>query len=357
MDIKSYISLRMVVIGRLIFMILLCSPLLSSADEVRVGALLSLSGDYAALGTEIQRGIELAQMERGQATPRIEIIVEDIQTLNNRAAISAAQKLLSVNSIDIAVSSYASESEPLAPIFQKRGVPLMVLWDSTHQLLNAGSKIFSNGFSTEGAGRRAAEMARDKVGVSRVAVISHVDGWSSTFARSFIDRFRELGGTILSHQELAVDSSDFRTPILKAKSLRPDGLVFPLVANPSSFLMQARAAQITIPLITGDTMIIPGEIEAAGASAEGVYFTAIFTDKEEKLQKLYSEKFGEPSRDPVSVSFGYDGMQTIYNAAEISKTKGVTLANALTMVLGPERSANRITDLFRINGGKVEKLG
>ncbi len=322
-----------------------------------MGALLSLSGDYAALGTEINRGIELAQAERGDTALHVEVVVEDIQTLNNRAAVSAAQKLLSINGVDIAVSSYASEAEPLAPLFQKKGVPLMVLWDSTGQLLSTGDKIFSNGFSTEGAGKRAAEMAREKSGVSRVAVISHVDGWSSTFANSFIERFKELGGIVLSHQELAADVSDFKTPILRAKSQQPDGLVFPLVATPSSFLKQARVAQISVPLITGDTMIIPGEIEAAGESAEGVYFTAIYTDKEEKLQRLYSEKFGKPSDEPVSVSLGYDGMQTIYKAAELSKARGIALPAALKEVLGPTRSADRITALYRIQNGKIKRLG
>lgn len=343
-------------IRRLLFLFIHL-PVAALADDISVGALLSLSGDYAPLGVEIRRGIELAQEERGAIAPRVEVVIEDMQTLNKKVAVSAAQKLLSINDVDIALSCFASESESLAPLFQKRKVPLMVLWDSTDQLLEAGEYIFSNGFSTEGAGKRAAEMSRERLKLSKVAVISHIDGWSSTFASSFIGRFRELGGDVLSHQELSVDDSDFRTPLLRVKSQHPDGLIFPLVANPSIFLKQARVAQVSIPMVTGDTMIIPGEVEIAGDAAEGVYYTAIFTDKERRLQELYSQKYGTPSQDPVSVSFGYDGMQTVYKAVQVGAEKKLSLAEALETILGEDRSANRITAIYRISNGKAKKIG
>ena len=343
-------------IRALLCLAIILLPLRGFAEQIKVGALLSLSGDYAALGSEISKGIELAQTERGESTPKIEILTEDIQTLNNKVAVAAAQKLLS-QGIDVAVSSYASESEPLAPLFQAKGLPLMVLWDSTEQLLNTGDMIFSNGFSTEGAGKRAADLAHSNLKLSKVAIISHIDGWSTTFANSFAARFQELGGSVLSHQELGSDVSDFRTPIVKAKSQNPEGLIFPLVAYPSSFLKQARAAQVSVPLVSGDTMIIPGEIEAAGPAAEGVYFTAIYTDKEAKIQSLYKAKYGQPSEDPVSVSFGYDGMQTIYRAISLMKQNAIPLPQALSKVLGPNRSASRITALYRIHQGRIERLG
>ena len=91
-DPKRYLSSMIMIIRTLIFLSLLCCPSICLADELRVGALLSLSGDYAALGTEINRGIELAQAERGGTALHVEVVVEDIQTLNNRAAVSAAQK-------------------------------------------------------------------------------------------------------------------------------------------------------------------------------------------------------------------------------------------------------------------------
>jgi len=336
---------------------MLLLPSIAAADEVvRVGALLSLSGEYAPIGAEIQRGIELAQKERGEQTPSVTVTFEDIQTINPRAAISAAQKLLTSSSIDISLSAYASESEPLGPLFQSRRTPLLVLWDSTEQLLNTGDYIFSNGFSTEAAGQRGADLSRSKLNLARIAIISQLDGWSSTFAQAFEERFKQLGGEVISHQELDPSVTDFRTAILRALSGRPDGLVFPLVVNPAAFLQQAQQAKVSIPLISGDTMILPGLLETAGRAAEGVYYTAIFTDREDTLQELHTKHFGERSADVVSLSFGYDGMQTVYQAVKIANEKNITITEALTEVLGPDRSANRVTALYRIVDGQRMRI-
>jgi len=258
---------------------------------------------------------------------------------------------LNINRVDIALSAFASESEPLAPIFQANGIPLLTLWDSSEKILSMGENIFSNGFSVERAGEIAAEYLRLQDEISKVAVVSHDDAWSVSMAEAFIKSLESVGGSVIYHQSFPQDATDFRSSLIKIRSLSPDAIYFPLVANPSLFLRQARDLGINAVYISGDTMIIPGELEAAGEAAEGVLFTAIYSNREEELQRLHKEVYGSEADDSLSLDFGYSGMELIYQAAYLSKENGITLKTALTSLLGDKRSAARKPRLYTVRDG------
>jgi len=154
------------------------------------------------------------------------------------------------------------------------------------------------------------------------------------------------------HEEASPDIVDFKSIILKLRAKNPEAIYFPLEVNPSLFLRQTRGSGLSIPLVTGDVMLIPGVVEAAGGSAEGVYYSAVYTDKEEELQKLYAAKYGKTSEDSVSLAFGYDGMKVIFRAIDISVLESVSMKDALLKVLGPDRSANRLVQMFTIKNGQ-----
>jgi len=176
----------------LLFLVEICFA--QSKETVKVGALLSLSGDYAPLGAEIRKGIELALEERIAHGKNIKVTFEDIQTINQKAAVSAAKKLLHVDKIDIGIGMVADDAEALGPIFSVQKVPLLILWDSTERLLESGPYVFSNGFSVEKAGELGAGFIFKRLGVKRVAVISHTAAWSQTIVEAFAERFKEMGG-------------------------------------------------------------------------------------------------------------------------------------------------------------------
>jgi len=334
----------------LLFLIEICFA--QSKETVKVGALVSLSGDYALLGAEIRKGIELALEERIAHGKNVKIIFEDIQTINQKAAVSAAKKLIHVDKIDIGIGMVADDAEALGPIFTAQKVPLLILWDSTERLLESGPYVFSNGFSVEKAGELGARFASKKLKVERAAIVGHTAAWSQTISEAFAERFKETGGDVVAREEVSPDTVDFKSIILKLRAKNPDVIYFPLEVNPSLFLKQARGSGLSIPLVTGDAMLIPGEVEAAGDSAEGVFYSAVYTDNEEELQKLYDAKYGKSSEDPVSLAFGYDGMKVVFRAIDISVLESVSIRDALLKVLGPDRSANRLVQMFTIENGQ-----
>ena len=319
--------------------------------EIKIGAILPLTGDFAAIGNEIKRGIEIAIDEAKNAGFSLAIFYEDDQSLSPVAAVNSANKLININKIDIGLTMLVEESRPISPIFSKNKVPLLVLWDSNSYIKEAGSYIFSNGFSTEKAGEMMAEFAYSKLGLKKIAIISHVDPWAKIISKSFKDKIMDLGGLIEYEEELQPSETDYRTSIAKIKQMSPDGIYIGLVPpNSALFIIQSKELGLRVPILTGDALI-QDVINAVGESAEGIYLTNIYTELTETnlLNKKYKEKYKKDPLDINLVSFGYDGIVKIMEAMKI---RIKSLQEALISIFGENRSSDRAEQIYKIYKGK-----
>lgn len=297
----------------------------------KIGSILPLTGDFAVLGQEIRRGAEIAVEEARAKGQDIEYISEDDQ-FSPLVMATAAQKLIQVDKVDVAITAIIQEAKPIAPIFNKAQTPLLVTWDSNDFIKSAGDYIFSIGFSTEAAGKRMAEYAYAKASVRKIAIISHIDEWSQLIADSFAAEFIKQGGTVVMREAAQVNNKDYRTLLTKAKNAGADSIYFPLVPPANSIVLkQVKQLGITAILFSGDGLL-QDEINEAGVASEGVYYTNIYADHPETLADVYKKKYGSDPAEVVFVSFGYDGVRTLLTARSLAEKKGVSLRDALTMV-------------------------
>ncbi len=293
----------------------------SKEEVIKIGAILPLTGESAIAGISIQQGIEIAVEEINKAGGingrEIKVIFEDDQ-YDNKFTVTAANKLISVDKIDIGIVSFVHGAKAVMPIFEQNKIPLIVAWDSTNEL-EKGDYIFSTGFSTELSGIKMANYAYNELNLRRVAIVLHQDEWSEVIAPAFKQEFQGLGGEILLEEKVAVGENDFRTIISKIKSKDADAVYLPLVpVNTDIFLKQAKELGLEAQILSGDALI-PDIIIAAGEAAEGVYFTSIYVEDNEISQALagkYREKYGEEAPALPMVAFGYDVILAIKSAAE-----------------------------------------
>ncbi|MBI4684464.1 MAG: ABC transporter substrate-binding protein [Nitrospirae bacterium] len=319
--------------------------------EIKIGAILPLTGDFAILGEEIKKGIELAIEETKSTGLPLIVFYEDDQSLSPVAGVNAANKLITVNKIDVGLTMIVEESRPISSFFGKSKVPLIVLWDSNKFIKEDGEYIFSNGFSTEKAGEKMAEFAFSKLGLRKFAIIKHVDPWAEIISESVETKIRNSGGTIVLKETLQPTDTDYRTAISKIKKAGPDSVYVALVPpNSSLFLIQAKELGVRVPLLTGDALI-QQVIDAAGKSAEGAYLTNIYTESNNAtlLTEKYKNKYKKAPFDIALVSFGYDGIMKVAEAMKLHKR---TLQEALISIFGENRSADRIEKIYRIINGK-----
>lgn len=333
------------------------APTPTVKEPIKIGTILPLTGDFAALGEEVKRGIEIGVEEAKNSGVALNVVYEDDQSLSPTALVNAANKLINMDKVNVGLTMIVEESRSITPIFNKNKTPLMVLWDSNKFIKEAGEYVFSNGFSTEKAGEIMARFAYSKLNLKKTAMISHIDPWANIISDSFENEFKKLGGTIVYKETLQPTETDYKTVITKIKNSGADSVYFPLVPpNSALFLKQAHEMNLNLPLLTGDALI-QDVIDAAGKAAEGVYFTNIYTEPGEAsmLTKKYKNRYGKEPLDVTLISFGYNGIMKIVEAIQREKP-GESLQQALVSIFGEGRSVERAEKIYQVVNGKPVEI-
>jgi len=183
--------------------------------------LLPLTGDLATIGKDIERGLRIALKNNADFASSVDLLVEDITTFNPVNAVKSAQRLLNIEKVDLAVTAIMQDAEPMAPIFNKKKVPLIVLWDNNELIRNLGEYIFTSGFLSEYAGELAAQFVVSAKRATGSVIIMHQDLWSELIGDAFEKEFKKLGGKILAKESLPATTTDYRTLLARIKSKNP----------------------------------------------------------------------------------------------------------------------------------------
>ncbi|MBI4168146.1 MAG: ABC transporter substrate-binding protein [Candidatus Aenigmarchaeota archaeon] len=291
----------------------------TAREEVKVGAVLALTGDYGVFGTAMQRGIEIASEELNAGRDiRYKLIFEDDGNFEISRAVYASRKLVDVDNVDTAFVTAANEAKSISPIYEASKTPLIVLWDSNEELAGLGNYTFGIGFSTERAAGSMAEFSYN-LGARNVSIVYTFDDWSNLISKSFQERFEALGGDITLFQGTDFYEKDFRAVITKSE--KADAIYAPLLL-PSRFLRQARELGFQGYLLSADSLG-QDQIDAAQNAADGVYYTNVYAEENEKIRNIlekYRAKYDEEPNVLPLTAIGYDAMFAIDAAV---RAKGI----------------------------------
>ncbi len=330
-------------------------------DEItKIGSILPLSGDLGSIGQEVNRGALIAVDALKDEGIYVDYIPED-DAFNPQKSVSAAQKLISVDKVSAVFVMAGEEAKPIVGLFDKAKLPLLISWDSNNPLKNSSPYLFSIGFSNEVTGETLATFMKEKLHLSKVAVIGQIDEVGDIMTASFIKKFKELGGSIASHDRIPATTNNFRSYIVKIKSEKADGVAtFFLPPAHSLFAIQKKQLSLDIPV--GGPDIIDEDIEQGGSAINGTYMTYTWTGNTDELAKRYEEKFGAKPMNQLFTAFGFDSVYLLGKAKGISARTGKSLAEALRETKTDRTTtpidmkgtnySERTEKVFRIEDGK-----
>ncbi len=288
--------------------------------EVKVGAVLALSGDYGVFGTATQRGMEIAAEELNEKGGlRYSIIFEDDGNFEIIRAVEASRKLVDVDKVDVSFVTAGNEAKSVSPIFESGKTPLIVIWDSNNELAGLGNYTFGIGFSTEGAAQSMARFAYSNLSARSVSIVYTFDDWSNLIAKEFRKEFEALGGKVLLFEGTDVYEKDFRTII--EKSRKTDAIYAPLLL-PSKLIKQSRELGYSGYVLSADALG-QNQIDAAEGAADGVYHTNVYVGQGEKIRNIlekYRSKYKEEPKVLPLTAVGYDAMYAVDAAV---RAKGI----------------------------------
>src|SRR3989344_837891 len=241
---------------------------------IKIGFIGPLTGDAAAYGEVVKKGVEIAAEEinaAGGVNGRlVEIIYEDGKC-NGKDSLSAAQKLVSVDKVKFIVDGDCSGGLLGSAGFLEQSKVLTLATIATNPDISAkfgGGYILRNAQNDAARGVLIADYAKSLY--KNAAVISEQTDYAQGIKKTFVDQAVKNGLKIVADEDFVTDTKDFRSILTKIKGINPDVILI----NPQTgaafvrIAKQARELGIKAPFI-GSEFNGPEVVDAGGAT-EGV---------------------------------------------------------------------------------------
>lgn len=327
----------LLVIGVLIAAVTSIRKATRVGGPVRIGAVLPLTGDTASYGQAAKKGIDLAVAEinanGGLGGRPVEVIYEDDQG-KAATAVSAMEKLISVNKVPVVMGSAGSSvTLAMCPTANREKVVLISPISSSKELTEKGGPFFFRVCPSDVV--QAAMMAEwlKEDGRKRAAVVFLNTSWGQGLKDEFLQRFKALGGEVVSVEACNEGDRDLRAQLTKVKAAAPDALYgITHGREGGALLRQAKDLGFDKPVYGADVWGSPELVETAGEAASGVKIIvpAKFGGQRYAVfASSFKERYGAEPDTYASLSFD---MMNIVSAALAKARGGDSIRAALTQV-------------------------
>jgi len=307
---------------------------IKKGDPIHIGTWFVVAGPDATLGTDTQRGVELALDDKGGKIlgHSVKISVQDTGC-HAEGGQAAATKIASDPTIVAAIGSNCSSAARAGvPILWKAGVST-VSPSNTAPLLTATDRgpdfdgYLRTCHNDKIQGAVAAQFALNQLKVKTAATIHDGSVYAEQLAQVFADTFRQMGGTITSMEAVSPTDTDMRPVLTKIATAKPEFIYFPIfIASGGHITRQSKevAGLEKVHLMAADGCFSPDFYKAAGEAAVGMFhsspdFSAFAAGYASFLEK-HQDKYGERPLAPFH-AHAYDAAMILFNAIEkVGKT-------------------------------------
>jgi branched-chain amino acid transport system substrate-binding protein len=327
---------------------------------LKIGAVLPLTGDLATYGQNAKEGIELAVEEiNSQGDIKVQVVYEDSKG-QAQAAVSAMQKLITVDKVSCIIGDVASSPTlAMAPIANQRKIVILSPAASSPNITAAGEFVFRIWPSDDFEASVMADYVKQK-GYKKVAVLHVNNDYGKAMYEAFAKNVAKAGITIAAVETFQQNATDVRAQLTKIKAVQPDAIY--LISYPKDSIVilgQYRQLGIKAPLLATSAFEDPQILEMQKEAAEGVVFTSpIPPDPKDQVvstfRSKYRAKFG---KEPGLVAdYGYDALKLVVEAVRLGGgTDGQNIKRGLERVKDFKGASGLIN--FDANGDVVKPSG
>jgi branched-chain amino acid transport system substrate-binding protein len=293
-------------------------------QPIRIGASLSLTGTYAALGQNQQRGYQLCAKhmnEKGGVLGRkIEFVLYDDQS-QPATGVRLYEKLITQDKVDLVMGPYSSAiTEAVANVTEKYKMPVVAPMASTTSIFKKGRKfIFMVQSAAEVYLEGLLEMAA-KRGLKTVAIINEDTLFPKATVQGTIELAKKHGLQVVFVEAYPKGNPDFSAILTKIRAVNPDVLGAATYFDDAVAITRQMRELNVNPKMYGVTVggDLPTFYQLLGKNAEFVYGA---TQWEAELpypgakEFLLAHSMEFPGRDVSYHSAGgYGGCQVLVEA-------------------------------------------
>lgn len=316
---------------------MLCTFLIASvgavsAETIKVGAILAVTGGASFLGGPESRTLEMLAEEvnakGGINGNKIELIIKD-SGASPEKAISFAKQLIEEEKVFAIIGPSTSGETLKIKNIAEQGKTILLSCAAAEQIVNPVAKYV---FKTPQKDSFAAEkifMTMNDLGISKIAVVSGNTGFGKAGKGQLESLAPKYGITILANEVYDKKATDLSALVAKLKANKEIQAVVNWSIVPAQAIVakNMRQAGWEVPLFQSHGFGNIKYVEAAGAAAEGIIFPAGRLLIAEELpdsnpQKAvllkYKNDYEAKFKEPASTFGGhaYDAFTILCNAIE-----------------------------------------
>ena len=281
----------------------------ASSAPIKLGAILSLTGTYAAMGAAEKNAIELEVARINEAGGidgrKIEVVIQDDGTDEAKAVAAATQLIDKDQVLAILGATGTGPTMAMRSELQRAGVAQISMAGGTAITSKFDPLVFQTPWSNTIVVPFVLN-AMKSAGHTKIALLSDTGGYGKDGRDVVLAEAKKAGMTIVSDQTFNPGDSDVSAQLTKIKSAQPQAVLLWTAGKEAAIAVKnARDLGLDVPLFGGSGQARLEFAEGAGDAAEGFVFG---TGK-----SLTPSNWGEGSDEFKTVSDFADRYQEAYN--------------------------------------------
>jgi branched-chain amino acid transport system substrate-binding protein len=299
-------------------------------DTVKVGLIISYSGQFADTGVQMDNAIKLYVKQHGDtvAGKKIELIRKDVGGIAPDVAKRLSQEVIVRDGADILAGFEVTPNALAAADVSAAAKKLMVVMNAATSIITAKSPYITRTSTTTPMLNLTLGTWAAQHGVKRAYTMVSDYGPGIDAEQAFQTGFKEAGGEIVGSVRFPVQNPDFSAFIQRAKDENPDAIYIwiPGGTQPAAVgkaLAERGVDPSKVKVMGQDALTFETALQSMGDEALGMITVSNYdynhnSALNHEFVKAYNEEF---HRNPDIYSIGgYDGMRLIYEA--LKKTGG-----------------------------------
>lgn len=323
---NTYLALSMV----LLIFLAGCQATQTSktAQPIKIGVMMPLSGDAASYGVSVKKAVELAANDLGNKN--IQLVFEDTKC-DGKESVNAINKLISFDKVVAVIGELCSGATlPAAPIASENKVVLISPASTSPKITDAGEYVFRTVPSDALQGAFGAKLVYDS-GYRRLAILYSNEEYGVGFTKVLTENFEKLKGKVVASEAVERKSVDLRAQLTKIKAANADA-IYIISNSPDSAvaaLKQIKELGIDARIYGSEGLMSQDIVNDAGGSAEGLTVTSVSSGSPgfiSRHKEYYNEEPG-----PFAAQ-GYDAFMALGFAVKDGAKTGTEIKQKLEKI-------------------------
>jgi ABC-type branched-subunit amino acid transport system substrate-binding protein len=315
-----------------------------SGEDLVVGALVTLTGEFGSWGQDHATNFELAAEDVNAAdmlpgNAELQLVVED-ESATAEGAVRAAQKMVEVDGVKAIVGPSSIAMVALEPIAVRNQIPIISPAAGTVRLDTVGGEWLFRTYPSDSAeGAAMVTYALDQ-GYDSISILALNEESPQGIVRVLEERFTEAGGEIAARVDFDSGQPSYQAQVNEALGADPDMLY--LAAGEESgttIIREIRQAGYDGPMGVNGDLTSPGFMKDVGADLmQGACGGQATPDESTTLFADYAAEYKEAAGEDtyVTMANAYDALTVVALAAVAGDdVSGASIQEHLREVAGP----------------------